>query len=70
MGISKFSDNDINVTGTVGENFVDMANRENVLKAMAYLKEKPRHEWVLVQAYDEVKYTRRKKTKSPITHYV
>ena len=61
MGISKFSDNDIKVTGTVRANFLDTANRENVLKAMAYLKDKPRHEWVLVRAYEDVKSPQRKK---------
>ena len=63
MAISKFSDNDVKVTGTVRANFLDTANRENVLKAMAYLKDKPRHEWVLVRAYEEVKSTPHKKRK-------
>ena len=61
--ISKFTDNDVKVTGTVRANFLDTANRENVLKAMAYLKDKPRHEWVLVRAYEEVKPTPHKKRK-------
>ena len=61
MGISKFTDNDVKVTGTVWANFLDMADRENILKAMAYLKDKPGHEWVLVQAYEEMKSTPYKK---------
>ena len=63
MGISKFTDNDVNVTGTVRANFWNMANRENVFKTMAYLKDKQIYEWVLVRAYEEVKSTPHKKRK-------
>ena len=41
MTISKFSDNYIKVIGTVHGNFIDGATRENVMKAVADLKDKP-----------------------------
>ena len=53
--ISKFSDNDVKVIGTVRGNFIDGVNRENVLKAVANLKDQPRHSLYLVRALKEQK---------------
>ena len=47
--ISKFSDNDVKVIGTVRGNFIDGATRENVMKVIADLKDKPCNSWYLVR---------------------
>ena len=67
--ISKFSDNDVKVIGTVCGNFIDGATRENVMKAIADLKDKPRNSWYLVRALEADKTPPLKKKKSSIQHY-
>ena len=64
--LKKFSDNDIKVIGTVRCNMVDSANRDNVLKGLERVNDKPMHSWVLVRAHDTVesKSNKRRKVQS------
>ena len=61
--LKKFSDNDIKVIGTVRCNMVDSANRDNVLKGLERVNDKPMHSWVLVRAHDKVESTSNKRRK-------
>ena len=61
--ISKSTDNKVKVIGTVRDNFIDTANKDNVLKAIAYLKDKPGHSWCVVRAVEESKTPPLKKQK-------
>ena len=61
--LKQFSDNDIKVIGTVRCNMVDSANRDNVLKGLERVNDKPMHSWVLVRAHDTVESTSNKRRK-------
>ena len=61
--LKKFSDNNIKVIGTVRCNMVDSANRDNVLKGLERVNDKPMHSWVLVRAHDKVESTSNKRRK-------
>ena len=61
--LKQFSDNDIKVIGTVRCNMVDSANRDNVLKGLKRVNDKPMHSWVLVRAHDTVSSTSNKRRK-------
>jgi hypothetical protein len=52
--LSRFTDGNVVLLGTVHMNLVDKVNKVNLLLTGSMIKDKPRGSWLLVRAYDAV----------------